>query len=105
MNQPTPRVDSAMLRDHIGDTVRLVGKVLQLQPPNRALLEAADHGQVNIKLTNDSTIGTRFVEVIGRVESNDTVQEYVTLDLGEDFDISLYQQMLPILKQHPQLFE
>ncbi|RKP28080.1 replication factor A protein 3, partial [Syncephalis pseudoplumigaleata] len=76
MDKATHRVDSSMLRDHTGETVRLVGKVLQLQPPNRALLEAADGGQVTVQLTNDSTIGTRFVEVIGRVLPDGAVQEF-----------------------------
>jgi len=47
-SEPTPRVNAAMLKEHVGKKVRLVGKVMNTDG-SAVTLEAADGGTVTVK--------------------------------------------------------
>ncbi|KAF9915978.1 hypothetical protein BX616_004930, partial [Lobosporangium transversale] len=80
----TPRVNSAMLSAHIGKTVRFVGKIME-QNGTRAFMSAPDKGQVEIHMNETSQYGTQFIEVIGVVNSDHSITEMASTNMGNDF--------------------
>ncbi|KAJ1980259.1 hypothetical protein H4R33_005524 [Dimargaris cristalligena] len=84
MEKPTPRVNSALLPNYINHSVRIVGKVIQIQG-NKAVLEASDHGKVLVNLVPQNNIGSQYVEIIGLVQEDRSIQEFSSCNMGEKF--------------------
>ncbi|CAO3657877.1 unnamed protein product [Umbelopsis vinacea] len=84
MEKPTPRVNSATIKDHVGHVVRVTGKVISLNGET-ALLEATDNGQIEVALNGQSQWGTKYVEIIGQVTSENGLKEYTFTNLGDSF--------------------
>lgn len=89
MDKPTPLINSSMLSQYSGQTVRIVGKV-QKVTGNTLLLQTSDLGNVEVALTPDSDIsGSKFVEVTGKVSDGGSsldgnlIREFTTVDCGE----------------------
>jgi len=101
MSQLVPRVNSALVKQNVGATVRLAGKVARelKQDSNAMTLETSDGGQVVVSLSNDASsyMTSPFVEVVGKVEPNGTVTEYSGVALSSDFDMKLYDQMIVLM--------
>ncbi|BGO94587.1 hypothetical protein NBRC10512_004985 [Rhodotorula toruloides] len=104
MDRPTPRVNGAKLaQSSPGSTVRLIGKVISLDA-EQALLEAADGAQVTVKLMHDSVLSSTFVEVIGKVQSETSMQELSTLNLGDNIDMEVANKVVELTHQYPDVF-
>ncbi|CAG8540800.1 9050_t:CDS:2, partial [Racocetra fulgida] len=76
----SPRINSALCAKYRGETVRLIGKVLEL--------EASDKGQVQVVLKpgQDAPLNPEsYIEVIGRVNDDLSIKEYNHLSIGEPF--------------------
>jgi len=104
MDKPTPRVNSALLKQNAGVIVRITGKILQHQG-SQVILEASDHGQVNVHLSGDSQLSSQFVEVIGRVNQDGSIQEFSSIDLSADFDLNAYNKFVELAQQFPELYQ
>lgn len=99
------RVDSLSLRQEAQNTVRLVGKVLQCNKGQTALLEACDRGQVLVNLNPDTEYHSKYVEVTGLVAADgQSLQEMWSVPFGDNFDLSLYAEFMKYYKQFPDLF-
>jgi len=100
-SQAVPRVNSALLKQNVGGTVRLAGKVAGelKQDSTQMTLETSDKENVVVSLTNDAAIylTSPFVEVVGKVEPNGTVLEYSGVALSSDFDLELYNKMVLLM--------
>jgi replication factor A3 len=90
MEKPTPMINSAMLAQHAGQTVRIVGKVQKLTGQT-LLIQTSDMGNVEVALNPDSEIsGSTFVEITGKVSEGGSgldghlVREFTTVDCGEN---------------------
>ncbi|KAL0079522.1 replication factor A protein 3, partial [Phycomyces blakesleeanus] len=83
MEKPTPRINSGLRQKYIDKTVRLTGKVVSFTGES-ALVESSDGGQIIIKTNRDTTWGTSYVELIGRVEKDFTFTEFSSINLGEN---------------------
>ncbi|TNY20964.1 replication factor A protein 3 [Rhodotorula diobovata] len=110
MDRPTPRVNAAKLAEYqTGKVVRVIGKVLSLET-EQALLEAADGGQVVVKLMKatprkDSNLSDTFVEVIGKKGSDDgVVTELSSQNLGESIDLELANKVVELTHAYPDVF-
>lgn len=106
MERPTPRVNSAMLTDYQGKTVRIIGRVLNRQAGN-IIIQASDEGQVKVKLSQGSSISddATFIEVIGKVSQSDlSVTELTSVDLGTDLDMGLVEKFVQLASLHPEVF-
>ncbi|KAL8281365.1 hypothetical protein RQP46_006399 [Phenoliferia psychrophenolica] len=100
---PTPRVNSALLANFSGKTVRITGKVISLAEDS-AVIEASDAGQVTIRLGPEASYADQYVEIIGKVVGDLTVQELSSVNLGDNIDMDLVEQTVQLMQGHPQLF-
>ncbi|KAF9425050.1 hypothetical protein BGZ76_003439 [Entomortierella beljakovae] len=80
----TMRVNSAMLSSSVGKYVRFVGKILE-QNGEKALLIASDNGQVEVHMNNESQYGTQYIEVIGVVREDLSIEEQASTNFGNEF--------------------
>ncbi|KAK9703696.1 hypothetical protein K7432_010587 [Basidiobolus ranarum] len=103
MDKPTPRINSSMLSQYINTTVRIVGKVMQLQEPN-ALIESSDHGQISVSLNPGTTFTSQYVEIIGIVQQDLSVQELTSTSFGEDFDLDNYNSLVELTRKYTEIF-
>lgn len=104
--QSTPRVNQKMLANHLGRTVRLVGRVTNVG--NGVVdLQASDNGAVRILLSqssgNDLQVGT-VVEIIGKVADAQSVEEYNSTIFNPEFNMQNYDQMINLCTAFPQIF-
>ncbi|KAJ3011271.1 hypothetical protein HKX48_006929 [Thoreauomyces humboldtii] len=89
-----------------GRTVRLVGKVLGVNS-NEALVEASDLGQVTVRLIPGSIVERStgsIVEVLGRVQGNQAMQEAASTALGDSWNPENYNRMLGLASDFDELF-
>ncbi|KAF9923826.1 hypothetical protein FBU30_006110 [Linnemannia zychae] len=80
----TKRVNSAMLQSCIGETVRFVGELKSRADPIATFL-ASDKGTVIVHMSETSRYGTKFIEVIGTVNTDRSIMEMTSANFGDDF--------------------
>ncbi|OZJ02002.1 hypothetical protein BZG36_04867 [Bifiguratus adelaidae] len=100
MEKPTPRVNSAQLPSHVGQTVRLVGKVISFTG-DIGVLESSDKGQVKENLR----WGAPYVEVIGRVGPDLVIEEFTSTDFGQSLDLDLADKVAVLSHTFPDIFQ
>jgi len=100
-----PRVDAADIRQYQGQVVRIVGKVEQGNHPVAVLACGPDTSmRVHVKMAPGNQYNTAYVEVMGRV-NHDGMEEIMSYDLGDCFDMGNYQQLLTFsMGQYRSLF-
>ncbi|EST09053.1 Replication factor A protein 3 [Kalmanozyma brasiliensis GHG001] len=110
MDKPTPLINSSMINQYAGQTVRIVGKVQKITG-NTLIMQASDHGTVEVALTPDSDIsGSSFVEVTGKVSDGGSgmdgnlIREFTTVDCGDGVDLALVENVVQISSAFPALF-
>ncbi|AXA49100.1 replication factor A3 [Malassezia restricta] len=104
MSQAIPLVNSAQLAERQSEEVRLIGKVLKVSG-DILLLEASDHGTVEVKLQVDDSPATQYVEVVGRVSrTGDSVTQHALLSMGDDIDLTLVEHLVHLTPKYPALF-
>ncbi|PKI85019.1 hypothetical protein MVES1_001314 [Malassezia vespertilionis] len=104
MSQAIPLTNSSQVASRANQEVRIIGKVQKVSG-GVLLLEASDHGTVEIKLQMDEAPTTDYVEVIGRVaRTGDSVTQHALLPLGNNLDLSLVEQLVKLTPQFPTLF-
>ncbi|KAG9005510.1 hypothetical protein FRB94_001516 [Tulasnella sp. JGI-2019a] len=91
MESVTPRVNSALMAKYVGRTVRLTCKIIKLQGET-AIVQAADGGQVTVKLLRDSNIQDTYVDIIGKVVDEHTLRMLQVNNWGSDIDLDLVNQ-------------
>ncbi|KAI0090381.1 replication factor A protein 3-domain-containing protein [Irpex rosettiformis] len=84
--QTSPRVNSARLSDYRNRTVRLTGKVLRFTDSDDVILQASDGGEVKVVMIpgSASALSSTYVEVIGVVQSADTIKAQACINNGDD---------------------
>jgi|EP00624_Nannochloropsis_granulata_P005760 hypothetical protein len=92
--QSAPRIDAADIRQYQGQVVRIVGKVEQGNHPVAVLGCGPDGSvRVQVKMAPGNQYNSAYVEVMGRV-NHDGMEEIMSYDLGDAFDMDNYQQLL-----------
>ncbi|KAI8815806.1 replication factor A protein 3 [Fimicolochytrium jonesii] len=108
MDSSSPRVNSALLPKCNGKNVRLVGKVLAVNPGSgEALFEACDQGQVTVHMIPGSPVSEatgKIVEVLGRVQPNLSIQEAGSTVFEKGWDPTAYNKMVTAAMEHDALF-
>ncbi|KAF9150158.1 hypothetical protein BG015_008035 [Linnemannia schmuckeri] len=99
----TKRVNSAMLQNCIGETVRFVGELKSRQHPVAVFL-ASDKGSVTVVMNETSQYGTKFVEVIGTVNPDRSITEMISTNFGDDFNMETYDAMIRKAQKFPSVF-
>lgn len=89
MEKPTPLINSSMLSQYSGQTVRIVGKVQKITG-NTLLIQTSDQGNVEVALNPDSDItGSTYVEITGKVSEGGSdmdghlIREFAIVDCGD----------------------
>ncbi|KAJ6261876.1 hypothetical protein Dda_2675 [Drechslerella dactyloides] len=87
MAEQTPRVNAPLLANFTTQTVRIAGKVIQIRG-STATIES--QGTVAIQLDADTNVKTQgnVVEIIGKVNSDHSIKEFVSTDFGPDVDMA-----------------
>jgi hypothetical protein len=86
----SPRINSTLLANFIGQSVTLVGRKTGTNG-HMMHIEGPDGGDIVIdRSVSNRPWGTAFVEVVGVVNSDRTVRESRSTDFGNDFGM-LYQ--------------
>jgi replication factor A3 len=95
----TPRVNKTLLVNHIGRTVRLVGKIISHDNHSRiAILETSDNGQVHVQMNPMSSYNSLFVEVIGKVNDDLSLKELTFTDFGNNFSKYRWSRLFGVRK-------
>mmetsp|Transcript_6458 Transcript_6458/g.9411 ORF Transcript_6458/g.9411 Transcript_6458/m.9411 type:complete len:120 (+) Transcript_6458:158-517(+) len=98
-----PRLNSSMINsgNYTGMIVSVVGNVIA-NDGQTATVKCADGNNARVFVDPDFFAGSPncAVEVIGAVNEDRTLQHFVTRELGIDFDLSVYNQMI-VLQQDP----
>ncbi|OCH85761.1 replication factor A protein 3 [Obba rivulosa] len=91
----TPRVNSAILNNYIGRSVRLTCKTLRVNP-DVALVEASDGGQITVRMLPDAVMPSQFVEIICQVQDPSTVKMQACINLGDKLDMKLVNDVVEL---------
>mmetsp|Transcript_17378 Transcript_17378/g.19489 ORF Transcript_17378/g.19489 Transcript_17378/m.19489 type:complete len:107 (-) Transcript_17378:67-387(-) len=101
----TPRVNQQLLQNYIGALVRVVGRVVQAPSNGQAVLETSDKQQVSVTLAAASIPWQdAFIEVIAKVNSDCSLQELRSTNLGMSFDMEVYNEFVMAAQRHSELF-
>ena len=124
--EAAPRINKSLMPQYLGKTVRLVGKVESVPDRNgEAAILSSDGERVKILHANPSTFCTAFVEVLGKVNSDGSIQEYTSSSFGNTFgappplsfhfsfddrltkraaDLASYNEMIVLAHMHQEIF-
>jgi hypothetical protein len=90
----TPRINGGMFPLHLGKTVRLVGKVDSVADSGEVqelMLKASDERVVRvIRDQGVASPNSGFVEIVGNVQSEDTIQEILLVEFGDSFGLGVF---------------
>uniref|UniRef100_A0A6U3S6E2 Replication factor A protein 3 n=1 Tax=Ditylum brightwellii TaxID=49249 RepID=A0A6U3S6E2_9STRA len=103
-----PRLNSKMIQtdhSHIGSIISVIGSVVS-NDGSVVTLRCADGG--NARIAVDPSFDTQagsVVEIVGLLESDRSVQHFVTREIGSDFDMEVYNSMLVDVHHNPKFAE
>lgn len=83
---PEPRINSRLLSQYKGQTIRLTAKVLKLSG-DTATVQASDGGEIGVHLSRDMHIEDPYVEIIGNVKDDLTIKALTNINLGKALDM------------------
>ncbi|CCI50544.1 hypothetical protein ABG067_006372 [Albugo candida] len=69
---------------------------MESHTPTAVALRSSDGMIVNVQPKPGSDYGSKYVEVIGRVLENGTIEEFKVTLFGEKFDMETYNQMVEL---------
>ncbi|BFZ64308.1 hypothetical protein YB2330_005451 [Saitoella coloradoensis] len=103
MEAPTPRVNASTRSEHVGSSIRIIGKV-NSAGGGRAIIDAG--GDVEISYHEAVTLITpgRFTEILGKVNQDLTVTCLTAIDFGEDLDMSIVDNVVEVSQQYRDIF-
>ncbi|EFN58755.1 hypothetical protein CHLNCDRAFT_140465 [Chlorella variabilis] len=89
---PAPRVNFALMGQHIGKRVTIVGRVEGVEG-STLRLKTSDDGLVNVNLQGAAVPQCTFLEVEGVVASPNTLTGEASCSFGDNFDLSNYNEL------------
>ncbi|KAF9552139.1 hypothetical protein BGW38_009510 [Lunasporangiospora selenospora] len=67
-------------------------------------MSASDKGQVEVHVNSQSQYGTEYVEVIGKVRDDLSIEEFTCANFGNSFDMDVYNELVTKMQQFPSVF-
>mmetsp|Transcript_53817 Transcript_53817/g.64952 ORF Transcript_53817/g.64952 Transcript_53817/m.64952 type:complete len:118 (-) Transcript_53817:148-501(-) len=102
-----PRLNGQMLQNprHMGGIISLVGTILQ-NDGTALSVRCADGQMARVTIEPDfvGNVGTT-VEIVGVHNDDGTVTLFVARDMGNDFDMATYNQMIAKVQNNPKYAE
>lgn len=96
MDHKAPRVNAARMRSYLGETVRCPCKIKSING-NRAVVELADGGDIEVSISDDGNIRDKFVEIVGKVETPTTLKMFTALNLGDNIDMAVVNHTIELM--------
>ncbi|CAG7848734.1 SubName: Full=Uncharacterized protein {ECO:0000313/EMBL:CCA69956.1} [Serendipita indica DSM 11827] len=87
MDHKAPRVNAARMRSYLGETIN----------GNRAVVELADGGDIEVSISDDGNIRDKFVEIVGKVETPTTLKMFTALNLGDNIDMAAVNHTIELM--------
>ncbi|KAK4930785.1 hypothetical protein LTR66_009697 [Elasticomyces elasticus] len=102
MTETTPRVTAPYLEQFGHQTVRILGKVVQLRG-EQATIDAG--GQITVYLNRDAHLQQNHaVEVIGKVQNDLSVKVFTSTDFGTDIDFAAVEAVVDATHRYKEIF-
>ncbi|GAB7354172.1 hypothetical protein MBLNU459_g4726t1 [Dothideomycetes sp. NU459] len=102
MSEATPRITAPYLEQFSHQTVRILGKVVQLRG-EQATIDAG--GQINVHLNRDAHLTVdHAVEIIGKVQNDLSVRVLVSTDFGTGIDFSIAESVVDASHRYREIF-
>eukprot|EP00037_Helgoeca_nana_P018141 m.173248 g.173248 ORF g.173248 m.173248 type:complete len:116 (-) comp24312_c1_seq1:4847-5194(-) len=102
-----PRVNGAMVPDHMGKRVTLVGKVIDQTDAAAVKVTASDGHEVIVNFDESSVkpdqLGA-FIEVVATVDGPTAVSAMIAVNLDDKFNMDTYNQAVELMAKHPEAF-
>ncbi|KAK2962411.1 putative replication factor A3 [Blattamonas nauphoetae] len=99
--ESTPRINGNLMPHYITKVVRVVGQVEKIfnqgNEPRYTLTTSDGVSVTVIQDEGSATPQTPYVEVVGTVINNVTIQEILLVDFGKDFDMKAYDQCVKLI--------
>jgi len=96
MEHVSPRVNAARLPKYVGQTVRVIAKVVKFSG-QRAILELPDGGTVDVIVSNNSNMSDVYVEILARVEDAQTIKMLAVMNLGDKLDMAAINHTIELM--------
>merc|ERR1711862_184566 len=75
--------------------ISLIGKVIS-NDGSILVLQCADGGKAQVRIEPDFSARGPIIEIVGVIDDNSTstIQAFVSREMGNDFDLDLYNKMI-----------
>ncbi|KAF2835432.1 ssDNA binding protein-like protein Ssb3 [Patellaria atrata CBS 101060] len=102
MTESTPRITAQFLESFTHQTVRILGKVVQIRG-EQATVDAG--GEINVILNRDShLVPNHAVEIIGKVQNDLTVRVLTSTDFGTGIDFAASEAVVDATHRYKEIF-
>ncbi|KAI9779719.1 MAG: hypothetical protein M1839_007217 [Geoglossum umbratile] len=102
MTESTPRITQPYLESFTSQTVRLLGKVVQLRG-DQATIDAGGHVIAILNRDSHLTVGHAF-EIVGKVNADLTVKVLIATDFGERIDFNAVEAVVDATHRYKEIF-
>jgi len=89
-----PKINSGLIQQFVGRTVSVVGKVTSPLGQQTAQIESSDGGMITVNTNGEESYGSEYVEIIGQVNDDASIQQFKFTDFGSDFDLGMYNKVV-----------
>ena len=98
-----------------GQSVRAVGKLLAMDPasakvqlqlagPEGSPPATVDCPNGDLERFDAGEMGKGYYEVIGTLQADGSITQQMTVFMGNNFDMGLYEEMVKLTYQYPDIF-
>mmetsp|Transcript_4711 Transcript_4711/g.6676 ORF Transcript_4711/g.6676 Transcript_4711/m.6676 type:complete len:106 (-) Transcript_4711:203-520(-) len=88
------RISGDRLSNHIGSTVRIVGRIMQIEDGKQAKIQMTEGVLVTVLGPSGQNYMKSYVEIVGKMEDATTIQEYKSIPIDDGFDLDTFNKML-----------
>lgn len=99
-----PRVNASMLHAGTleGTIVSVVGKMVSFDGQETLEFECVDGGKIQVQVGPDfSFTAGQVIEIMGSANGDNTIQHFISRELGDDFDFDNYNRLISKVLNNP----
>ncbi|KAK6509487.1 hypothetical protein TWF481_004230 [Arthrobotrys musiformis] len=103
MSDQTPRINASYLSNFTNQTVRIAGTVVQIHG-STATIDAQGTVAIHLDADTNVKIPGHVVEIIGKVNPDHSVKEFVSSDFGAYADLAAIEAVVQATHTYRELF-
>ncbi|TBU06751.1 putative replication factor A protein 3 [Hamiltosporidium magnivora] len=84
-------INKDSLKNHINETVQIIGKVSRIEPP--LIFLNTPEGDIKVTFVNLHKYTKSYICVTGKVQQDLTIQEIHVDHMGDNFDVEVYERI------------